>query len=169
MLRDARPADAAAVAAVQARSWARAYRGIVPDDYLDALDDETWRQGWVDGWASPPRDGVHRLVSTDDEGTVVAFAVCGPAIAPRPDASAQLYVLYADPAVWGAGHGGALLREVHRRLADDGHAAAELWVAAENQRSIAIYEHVGWVRDGASQVEDVRGVEIEEVRMVRAL
>ncbi|MEU6929538.1 hypothetical protein AB0A05_10295 [Streptomyces sp. NPDC046374] len=37
-IREAAPSDAAAVAAVHIRSWRAAYRGLVPDAYLDSLD-----------------------------------------------------------------------------------------------------------------------------------
>ena len=34
--------DANAIARVQAEGWRSAYRGIVPDDYLDSIDIDSW-------------------------------------------------------------------------------------------------------------------------------
>ncbi len=107
----------------------------------------------TDAWGGPPR----------------AVAVCGPAIEPAAELTAQLYVLYADPSSWGRGHGGALLRRVHELLAADGHAGALLWVAAANARSIGFYEHHGWAQDGPTQREEVAAATFDEVRMVRNL
>lgn len=168
VVRDPVLGDAEAVAALQVRSWQRAYRGMVPDSFLDELQDDSWLDRWREALARPPRDGVHRLVSTAG-GHAVAVALCGPASEPTDDRTGQLYVLYTHPDVWDRGHGNALLAEVHRRLADDGHVRALLWVAAENQRSIAFYEHRGWALDGSTQREEVAGATFDEARMVREL
>ena len=88
---------------------------------------------------------------------------------PTAELTGQLYVLYADPAAWGRGHGAALLRHVHELLAADGHTGALLWVAADNERSIGFYEHLGWAKDGETQREEVAGMTFDEVRMVREL
>ena len=167
-VRDAVLGDAAAVSRVQVRSWQAAYRGIAPDDFLDALSDDEWLDRWEHTLGRPPRQGVHQLVATVDD-RVVAVAAAGPAREPEEGVTGELYLLYALPAVWGDGHGGALLREVHRRLRADGHDAALLWVAAANERSTAFYEHLGWRLDGATTREDVGGVEFDEARMVRDL
>lgn len=169
-IRDATADDAAAIAALQVRSWKRAYRGIAPDDYLDELTDDTWLERWDEDLSDQPDEGFHQLVSCrQDDERPVAVAVAGPARDAEDDLTAQLYLLYADPDAWGQGHGSALLREVHHRLDEDGHARAQLWVAAENARTIAIYEHHGWRRDGTRDRGEVHGVEIDEVRMVRDL
>lgn len=36
-VRTARPTDAAAMGALVVRAWQAAYRGLMPDDYLDGL------------------------------------------------------------------------------------------------------------------------------------
>ncbi len=170
IVREAEAGDAAAIAALQVRSWRTAYRGIVPDAVLDGLAEDAWLERWTDGLAGVRRDGVHRLVSTASwGGPPRAVAVCGPAIGPAAALTAQLYVLYADPSSWGCGHGSALLRRVHELLASDGHLGALLWVAAGNARSIGFYERRGWVRDGETQREQVAGATFDEVRMVREL
>ncbi|MFA9429451.1 N-acetyltransferase family protein [Egicoccus sp. AB-alg2] len=169
-VREAEVGDAAAIAALQVRSWQAAYRGIVPDAVLDHLTEDAWRQRWIDQLTGAGRDGVHRLVSSDAvDGPARAVAACGPALVPSVALTAQLYVLYADPPSWGRGHGGALLRRVHELLAADGHAGALLWVAAANDRSIGFYEHHGWARDGETQREEVAGATFDEARMVRDL
>jgi GNAT superfamily N-acetyltransferase len=168
-VREAEASDAPAIAALQVRSWQRAYRGIVPDAFLDGLTEDAWLGRWTDTLTRSGHEGVHRLVSTAGrDGPPRAVAVCGPALEPTADLTGQLYVLYADPSSWGCGHGGALLHRVHDLLAADGHAGALLWVAAANARSIRFYEHHGWAEDGARQREEVAGATFDEIRMVRA-
>lgn len=170
VVRTAKASDAAAIAALQVRSWRAAYRGIVPDAFLDDLAEDAWLQRWIDQLTAPGNERIHQLVSTDARyGPPRAVAVCGPALEPTAEPTGQLYVLYADPAGWGRGHGGALLRRVHEILAADGHSGAVLWVAADNERSIEFYEHHGWTRDGETQREEVAGAIFDEVRMVRVL
>lgn len=170
VVREAQASDAAAIAALQVRSWQAAYRGIVPDAFLDSLAQDAWLGRWTSQLTAAGRDGVHQLVSTDSrDGRPIAVAMCGPAMEPTAELTGQLYVLYADPPGWGRGHGGALLRRVHQLLAADGHSGAMLWVAADNDRSIGFYEHHGWRVDGETQLEEVAGATFDEVRMVREL
>ena len=170
LVRTAKASDAAAIAALQVRSWQAAYRDIVPDAFLDDLAEDAWLERWTEQLAAAGGEGIHQLVSTDaGDGPPRAVAACGPAMKPAAELTGQLYVLYADPPSWGRGHGGALLRRVHELLAADGHAGALLWVAAHNDRSIEFYEHHGWTKDGETQLEKVAGAIFEEVRMVREL
>jgi GNAT superfamily N-acetyltransferase len=170
VVRDAQASDAAAIAALQVRSWKAAYRGIVPDTFLDDLAEDAWLERWTDQLAAAKREAIHQLVSTDaPNGPPRAIAVCGPAIEPTAELTGQLYVLYADPPSWRRGHGAALLRCVHELLAGDGHSGAMLWVAEDNRRSIEFYDHHGWTKDGETHREEVAGVLFDEVRMIREL
>lgn len=170
IVRRAKASDAAAISALQVRSWQAAYRGTVPDGFLDSLAEDAWLERWIDQLTAAGREGIHQLVSTDTpDGTPRAVAACGPAMEPTAELTGQLYVLYADPRSWGRGHGGALLRRVHELLAADGHPGAMLWVAADNDRSIEFYEHHGWAKDGETQREEVAGAHFDEIRMRREL
>lgn len=168
-VRQAVQEDAVGTATVNLRSWQAAYRGIVPDEALDALDLDEWIERHRGQLASPVPPGVHRLVSVDREDDVRAIANAGPAREPVGDATGELYLLYADPDVWGGGHGHALIEEVHRLLAEEGHTSAMLWVATGNTRTIAWYEGHGWSLDGATTTVEIEGVEFDESRMVRDL
>jgi hypothetical protein len=50
-VRPARPDDALPVAGVHVRSWQAAYRGLLPDDYLDGLRAE---ERWYSRASPPP-------------------------------------------------------------------------------------------------------------------
>lgn len=168
-VRDAEQGDAEAYARVRHASWQVAYRDLFPADRLAAIDVDEWVAQTREGFAEPVTDGFHRLVSVDADDQVVAMAFCGRASDPFDDVTGQLYAIYAHPEKWGRGHGHALIEEVHRRLADDGHERALLWVAAGNDRTIAWYESHGWRLDGTTQSEEVHGITAEELRMVRTL
>jgi GNAT superfamily N-acetyltransferase len=73
--------DADAIGSVHVASWRAAYRGLMPDEFLDALSveerAESWRRGFVQAAATPP-DRSAVLVTVVD-GEAVGFAALGPA------------------------------------------------------------------------------------------
>ncbi|MFI1717381.1 GNAT family N-acetyltransferase [Streptomyces litmocidini] len=162
-IREALPEDAAALAAVHVRSWRAAYRGLVPDPYLDALGTEERAGVWRARLVAPERPTV--LVATGDDGRVVAFSC----LRPRPDGTAELAALYALPEVWGTGVGRALMSASTEALVAAGFRAAVLWVFAGNARGRRFYEAAGWRADGAVVREETGGRVLEELRYRRDL
>ena len=47
-IRDATPSDARAIAAFQTVCWREAYRGLVPDTYLDSVGEGDRERRWRD-------------------------------------------------------------------------------------------------------------------------
>ena len=76
MIRSATPADARPIAEVHVRTWQEAYRGIVPDAVLDALDVDERERSW-NKWIGTPPEGVETFVA-DEDGAVVGFVNIGP-------------------------------------------------------------------------------------------
>src|SRR4051794_15257996 len=150
-VRTATVEDAAAVEAVRLRGWQAAYRGIVPDSYLDGMEEQPERRAAV--IVAP--SGVTTLVA-EDEGAVVGMAVFGPAR--DGEDAVELYALYVEPGRWRAGVGTSLLAACE--------GVSVLWVLEDNTRARAFYGRHGFVADGASQVLDLGGP-VTEVRMRR--
>lgn len=168
VVRSARVEDAEAMGLIHVRAWQAAYRGVMPDDYLDGLRPEDRSAMWRHALANPRPDEQVRVLASGEE--VVGFAVSGPAAghSERGDVG-ELYAINLDPGYWGKGLGRALLREVTRALADSGYRAAVLWVAPENDRARRLYESEGWRADGTSRDAEVLGVTVREVRYQRRL
>lgn len=65
-IRLAVPDDAAGIATVHVKTWQFAYKGQIPNSYLDSLSvekrTETWRTQ-----LETPKEGVHTLVAQVDE------------------------------------------------------------------------------------------------------
>jgi hypothetical protein len=70
LIRKAAVEDAAAIAMVNVRSWQIAYRGMMPDSFLDAFDVETRRLVWHVLTLRPDRDV---FVCENKDRNVVAF------------------------------------------------------------------------------------------------
>jgi ribosomal protein S18 acetylase RimI-like enzyme len=161
-------ADCDRVSEVRIRGWQTAYRGLMPQSYLDALsadaDNERRRARFEQG------DGSVVNLVAEEAGEVVGWAAHGPYRAgEHRTADAELYALYVDSAHTGTGIGRALLTEAVRRTAADGHRRMYLWVLKENTRARAFYERAGFHADGTEEPFEVEGVAVPEVRYVRDL
>ncbi|MET8152725.1 GNAT family N-acetyltransferase [Actinoplanes sp. NPDC049668] len=87
-----------------------------------------------------------RLLLARRDGRPVGFAL----VAPRAR-TLELFYLAVDPGAWGAGVGTRLLRGVAEHARAIGRERLELWVIADNERAIGVYERSGWV--GTEQVK----------------
>lgn len=159
-IREAGPADAAAIAQVHVASWRTTYTGIVSDDYLAALSPEPRERYWSTVLADPHhREAV--VVAEDDTGRVVAFASGGPNRESDPDYDSELYAIYLLREHQGQGIGSALARAVASRLIETKRRSMLVWVLAANP-SRRFYEALGgqYVR---SQNVTIGGAQLEEV------
>jgi GNAT superfamily N-acetyltransferase len=156
---------------VHVRSWQSAYRGKMPQDYLNGLDparrSEIWRH--IIEQTDPSRDGV--LVAAANGIGIAGFAAFGPSRDDDTDprATGQVYAIYADPRAWGTGTGRALMGSAAAELGRFGYAGAVLWVLDTNDRARRFYAIAGWAEDGGHQTDGSRGFDIAEVRYRRTL
>jgi ribosomal protein S18 acetylase RimI-like enzyme len=165
IVRDAEPDDAEAVAGVHVRSWRAAYRGLLPDDYLDGL--RTSDRAARYSFARRPGDAETLVVVA--EGAVCGFATTGPSRDPDAARAGELYALYLDPEQWGRGLGRSLIAEARARLHGQRFTVAILWVLAGNQRAQRFYRIDGWQPDGSRRQARVWDVSVDEVRYRRPL
>jgi GNAT superfamily N-acetyltransferase len=159
-VREARPDDAAGVAAVHVRSWQAAYRGLLPDDYLDALRPEDRMARYTFGATDPD---VPTTVVAVDEGLICGFATTGPARSDDSDDTGELLALYVGPDHWGLGVGRSLMADARARLSRRGFSDALLWVLVGNARAERFYRIDGWRRDGGRRTEEVWGASVDEI------
>ena len=160
--------DADAVGEVHVRAWQAAYRGMMPDDYLDGLQPQDRATRWREHLAAPSSDG--ELLVIVDDGRVVGFASVGTTLdSDVPSDIGQLYAINLDPDVWGRGLGRALLHFATDRLRQRGYVEAVLWVVPDNRRARRLYESEGWSDDNLRRDDEVFGVVVPEMRYRRRL
>ncbi|PZT70773.1 GNAT family N-acetyltransferase [Streptomyces sp. SW4] len=162
-------ADCDRVSEIRVGGWRHAYRGLMPQAYLDRLsvaDDAERRRQFL---TRAPAEVVN-LVAEDDAGDLVGWACHGPyREGEAHTADAELYALYVAPDRLGGGVGQALLRESVRRCTAAGYPRMLLWVLRGNARARRFYERAGFHADGAEEPFDVDGVAVPEVRYARPL
>jgi len=162
------PADAAAIAAVHVGTWQGAYRGLLPDEHLDALDVARWTAGW------------QRLLTGDRARSATLVAVAGERVVGFVDVvpsrdddaaadTAEVTSIYVLPTAWGTGAGRGLMAAAVDSSRSQGFRAATLWVLRGNERARRFYERAGWSVDGATKTDVVAGAPVTEVRYRRDL
>jgi GNAT superfamily N-acetyltransferase len=163
--------DAESVTDINVKAWQTAYRGIMPDQYLDELDNDRANaaQRHRVHIAQPNDPRIFDLVA-ECEGEVVGWLGAGPTR--RDDQNAtqgEIWAAYVRPDMWRSGVGGRLMAAALERLAADGYTEAVLWVFEENAGARAFYEQLGWRSDGATALFERSGCRAVEIRYRRFL
>jgi GNAT superfamily N-acetyltransferase len=156
--------DAHRIAEIHVAGWRAAYRGAMPDAFLDALSVDDRAARWRDRIGRPTTP-EHRTWVAVDGAQIVAFAATGPS---RDDDAAadtaELIALYAEPSRWGTGAGRALTSHVLADLAARGATAVTLWVLDSNARARRFYEIAGFAADGGEKLGSFGGASVRELR-----
>jgi len=147
-VRDATPDDAPAIAAIKVAGWRAAYRGLLPDSALAALDVDRLTGEWRSALTSLASPGGCLVAELD--GAVVGYVVFGAYRWPELPGAGEVYALYVDPTHWGGGAGRALMEAAAQRLAAAGLTEQALWVLETNQAGRRFYEALGWSWDGVT-------------------
>jgi ribosomal protein S18 acetylase RimI-like enzyme len=163
MIRKATVNDARAIAEVHVKSWQAAYRGLLPEDFLQSLSVDRREEQWKRGVQNPKQV----LLVYEEENQVVAF--CG--FAPSRDddvdktTTAELGTIYALETVWSQGIGKMLWQEAIKLMREKGFAEVTLWVLKGNDRAIKFYERQGMIFDGTTKTERLNETpELHELR-----
>lgn len=142
--------DSATIARIQVDTWRSAYRGIVPDSYLDSLSYERAKENWEKRISDPDKRNAAFVVE-DEIGGVIGFATCGVAREDARDYESELYAIYVNQSMQRKGLGKRLVLSVARHLRVQGFNSMLIWVLADNQYK-QFYESIGGTRVGMKQV-----------------
>jgi GNAT superfamily N-acetyltransferase len=170
-IRELNDTDIEGVARVRIRGWRHAYRGVVPQEFLDGMRPELFAARLRAALPGEPRDRVHLVADLRGTG-VIGWAHPGTY---RPDdfidkeeeeaaSWGELYALYLLPEYLGHGVGRALMGASTRWLAARGHRRMRLWVLRGNAPGRRFYSRAGLVPDGAERTDVIGGAPVEEMR-----
>lgn len=141
MARRAGPGDAHAIARVHVATWRTTYRGLLPDEFLDALTEAHY----ADRWRRGIDDAASRVYVAEHDGAIAGFASGGRERAGEDGFRGELYALYVDDYAQGLGYGRELVRAVVDGLRDMAIDDMIVWVHRENQAARSFYERLGGV------------------------
>ena len=149
--------DAEEAGAVHVQVWQEAYAGLMPDDYLAALDPAAAGQHRRDRILHPA-PGAREWVARDEQG-IVGMAASGPGRDDDAPVDLELYAINVLRRAHGTGLADELLAHAI------GHHPAYLWVLEGNDRAISFYRRHGFSDEGGRKPEPDTGV--VEIRMAR--
>lgn len=133
--------DIQSVAVLHAKSWRVAYRGMLPDDYLDQRAEPDRVAFWTARFASVPAD--RRLILKAGSDAALLGFVCV-LLDAEPKWGARLDNLHVSPEAKGSGIGYALFqaaREWIVRVAPG--TAMHLWCVERNHGARRFYDRQG--------------------------
>lgn len=152
-VRDSRPADIAAVAALRVESWDETYRPLIGGEVMDRMLD-----------VGDHRREIERLLNQKDPLLLVAedgdSALAGFALSHiGSDGEPFLESLHVNPGLRSHGIGALLFRETAARWAARGHRTLSLHVVASNLRARRFYDRFGG-REVGTHIGDWRGARV---------
>jgi GNAT superfamily N-acetyltransferase len=164
VLQDARPIAEAHVAA-----WLAAYRGLIPDSYLDELTVAKRVELW-ERRLSQPRPGG--LLVAEAQGSLAGFCLFGPTRDEEAKGQpiGEIIALNVRPDCWRRGYGRALCERALSDAPRHGWTAMTLWILKGNARAARFYEELGFALDGSERLDQhVIGAPIYELRFRKDL
>jgi len=166
--RPAQPDDAFSIATIHVRAWQNAYRGIVPDAFLDSLSIEQRSTVWQQILTQKDAEEVWVAAEGDEiRGWISAAASRDTDAAPS---TGEIWAVYVMPGRWRQGVGGLLCEGAEQRLGKQGMKDVTLWVLKDNERALRFYESRGFRIDPGIEKTIVRaGAELREIRMRKHL
>ena len=137
-IRPATPANAAAIAHIHVASWKTTYPGIVPQPFIDAINEEERRQRWLASLEAAD----HPIFVAESSIGVFGFLAGGPIRTPIEDYDSELYALYLLQTHQRQGAGRALVQQLARTLHSRGFESMLVWVLEANP-AVGFYQRLG--------------------------
>ncbi len=173
LIRPATVADADGMATAHLEAWRVGYRGLLPDEFLDGMDQGRRSAAWVQELSEDDGSGSQTLVASVG-GRIAGLSTVGPyRDEPEDDGPAdlcELWMLNVHPDYWGSGVAQHLMAEAVELLRSGRpEPRAALWVLDGNARGRRFYEKEGWSWDGGQKHDTIGEATVTELRYVRDL
>jgi len=158
--------DAVVAAKIHVDAWRSAYRGLVPDAFLQNMSYARREEAFRNSIAAKQGD----MYLVEYQNTPVGLLTIGPCRDADLDiqTTGEIYGIYLIPETWRQGIGTWLAAEAERMLQARGYQQIMLWVFEGNSNARRFYEAVGYRVDGASKTIDL-GKPLEVIRYRKAV
>ena len=164
IIRKVLPDDSYEYAALHVNCWKDAYKGIIPDDYLEKMVKELDQQ--VDScrkMLSNPGDMEFycAMLSDDMIGRLIFNKSRDE---DKPDAG-EISAIYLLAEHWGRGYGKQMMDFALNELYRKEFQETITWVLEENKRARLFYEKCGFIQDGIKRDIEI-GETLKSIRYV---
>lgn len=150
--------DRIMVSKVYEESWKSAYKGIIPQEYLDSIPEGRWASNLdKQGWGT--------LVCIDHGKIVGTSSFCKSRLE-QFQGWGEIVSIYLLPDYIGRGYGKSLMDAVLSELKKQGYEKVFLWVLEENTGARDFYEKYGFLPTDDILDVNIGGKALQEVRYV---
>lgn len=147
--------DRFAISHIYEESWKFAYKGIIPQSYLDSIP--------VGRWASYlDEDGRNSLIMIEHDTFIGTASYCKSRFSDF-DGFGEIVSIYFLPQYIGKGYGKQMLDAVINELALLGCRDIFLWVLEDNLKARKFYEKAGFVLSDNYLEDNIGGKSLREV------
>lgn len=160
---EVRPAtlgDVKDISKIHALSWKSAYKGMVPQQYLDELKNDFW----VSAFQSWIMNGVLTVQLMVDNKLPVGCIAYGKSRDNKLPDWGEIVSIYLLPEYFGRGYGKKLFDVALTDMKKSGYRNIYLWVLKENLRARKFYEKYGFQGNHDQYYFEIMGKELVDVR-----
>lgn len=150
--------DILAISNIYEQSWKHAYRGIIPDAYLDSIPHGQWANGLN-------VSGRYSLLLFDNGKLLGTSSFCKARMEDM-DGFGEIVSIYLLPEAMHKGYGKKLLQAVINELKEMGYQKIYLWVLEENINAHRFYERFGFTLSGRIHTDTFADKELKEVQYI---
>jgi ribosomal protein S18 acetylase RimI-like enzyme len=162
-IRHAEVNDALQIAKIHVSTWQFAYRGQMPDAFLNSLSVENQTKFWQEILSVP--NILAGVWVAEENKKVIGFCSLGMSRDDdRKPETGEIYAIYVHSNSMGKGVGSRLMDKGAESLKQKGFKEATLWVLDTNEKTRHFYEGKGWRADGSKKTELQDGFDLNEVR-----
>lgn len=149
------------ISRIYALSWKAAYKGIVPQTYLDQLSEYRWSLFLA--------DNLSKSYVLLDNDRYIGTSSISSARDEKMIGWGEIISIYLLPEHFGKGYGKALFNFSINELKRSGFSNIYIWTLDKNTRARAFYEKYGFTHDGQKITCEIGGENLDEVRYIYQL
>ena len=132
--------DRKEVSRIYEESWKYAYRGMIPQDYLDSIP----KGKWVKNLGNPE---WQTMLCIENDKCIGVSSFCKSRFKQYPN-SGEIISIYFLPDYIGKGYGKKLIKAVLGELKKQGYKEVFLWTLEMNNNAIQFYEKICYITTG---------------------
>lgn len=154
--------DVKDISRIHALSWKLAYKGIIPQAYLDELKEDFW----VSAFATWIKDNVFSVQLILENGSAVGCVAYGKSRDKCLPNWGEIVSVYLLPEYFSKGYGSKLLESALLDLIQSGYQNSNLWVLKENQRARHFYEKNKLQCNKDECICEIMGEKLTDIRYI---
>ena len=147
-IRKAIVSDASAFATVNINTWKVAYKGIIPQDYLDSRTVDDKIPKWAERISNTKENKKEMFVAEicDQNGSeIVGFSMGGPSHFEDYKIDGDLHAIYILPKYWKQGIGTLLFNAIIKGFMKKQYKSMVIWALKENS-ACEFYKKMGGIQ-----------------------